>query len=66
MSGINLDTFSDEQVDAMIAGCRALRARREPYVNASAAAAPAPHTPDCRTERPVDNTTPGQERGRAT
>lgn len=36
MSGVNLDALSDEQVDAMIAGCRALRALRAPYVNADA------------------------------
>lgn len=32
MSGVNLDALNEEQVDALIAGCRVLRALRAPYV----------------------------------
>jgi hypothetical protein len=32
MSGVNLDALSDEQLDELIAGCRALRRLREPYL----------------------------------
>ena len=33
MSGVNLDALSKEQVDALIAGCRALRVLRAPYLD---------------------------------
>jgi hypothetical protein len=35
MSGVNLDALSDAQWDEWIAGCRTLRAMREPYLNSA-------------------------------
>ncbi len=33
MSGVNLDALSEEQLDALIAGCRVLRGLRAPYLD---------------------------------
>ncbi|HYQ92200.1 MAG TPA: hypothetical protein VES89_09040 [Candidatus Competibacteraceae bacterium] len=33
MSGVNLDALSEEQLDALIAGCRVLRTLRAPYLD---------------------------------
>lgn len=33
MSGVNLDSLSDEQIDELIVGCRRLRALRDGYLS---------------------------------
>jgi len=42
MSGVNLDALSDEQLDAMITGCRLLRTMRAPYLDGKAKTDPSP------------------------
>ncbi|MFO1433246.1 MAG: hypothetical protein U1F76_24625 [Candidatus Competibacteraceae bacterium] len=54
MSGVNLDALSEEQLDALIAGCRVLRALRAPYLEDKAKANRTPPALKADAVEPTD------------